>query len=173
MENQLISVVTEDGKEQQGKVIFTFDSEEHSYVLYSLIEDNGEESAEVSALRYELDENGEMTDFSSLETDEEWEMVEEVLNTLVHEFSNDLTNYFTITNDDNEDVICEILHRFELKEYGKSYILYTFADEEEETEIFAASYIAGENGEVVDLIPIDSEEEWAAVERELDFISEK
>ncbi|KGR78583.1 DUF1292 domain-containing protein [Ureibacillus manganicus] len=171
MEEQLITVVTEDGSEQQGKVVFTFDSDEHSYVLYSLIDENGEESTEVSALRYELDDNGEMTNFASLETEEEWQMVEEVLNTLVHEFTDDLTNFFTITDDEGEEVICEILHRFELKEYNRSYILYTFADDEEASEIFAAAFIAGENGEVVDLIPIDSDEEWAAVENELDVIS--
>lgn len=172
MENQLITVLTDEGKEQQCKVVFTFDSDEHSYVLYTLIDENGEESSEISALRYELGEDSEMTNFSSLETDEEWEMVEEVLNTLIDEFTDDLTNFFTITNDENEEVICEIIHRFELEEYGKSYILYTFADEDELSEIFAASYIAGENGEVVDLIPIDSDEEWAAVERELDFLTE-
>lgn len=171
MEEQLITVVTEDGSEQQGKVVFTFDSDEHSYVLYSLINENGEESTEVSALRYELDDNGEMTNFASLETEEEWQMVEEVLNTLVHEFTDDLTNFFTITDDEGEEVICEILHRFELKEYNRSYILYTFADDKEASEIFAAAFIAGENGEVVDLIPIDSDEEWAAVENELDVIS--
>ncbi|HWL23030.1 MAG TPA: DUF1292 domain-containing protein [Ureibacillus sp.] len=173
MDNQFISLLTDDGKEAQGKVVFTFDSEEHSYVLYSLLDENGEESSEISALRYELGEDGEMTNFSSLETDEEWDMVEEVLNTLVDEFSDDLTNYFTITNEENEEVICEILHRFEMKDYGKSYILYTFADDEAVSEIYAASYIAGENGEVVDLIPIDSEEEWSAVERELDLLTEK
>lgn len=171
MEEQLITVVTEDGSEQQGKVVFTFDSDEHSYVLYSLIDENGEESTEVSALRYELDDNGEMTNFASLETEEEWQMVEEVLNTLVHEFTDDLTNFFTITDDEGEEVICEILHRFDLKEYNRSYILYTFADDEEASEIFAAAFIAGENGEVIDLIPIDSDEEWAAVENELDVIS--
>nr|WP_106780068.1 DUF1292 domain-containing protein [Lysinibacillus timonensis] len=172
MEEQLFTVITEDGKEQKCKVIFTFESDEHSYVIYTMINDAGEESADVSALRYELDENGEMTDFTSLETEAEWEMVEEVLNTLVDEFADDLTNYFTITNEDEEEVTCEIIHRFKLDEFGKSYILYTYADEDDLSEIFAAAYIAGENGEVIDLIPIDSDEEWAKVEKELDLLSE-
>ncbi len=171
MEDQLFTVVTDDGQEQQCRVVFTFDSDDHSYVLYSIIDENGEESTEVSALRYELDEDGKMTDFSSLETDEEWEMVEEVLNTLIDEFTDDLTNYFTITNDEDEEIICEIVHRFELSDFAKSYILYTYADEEEVSEIFASAYVAGENGEVVDLIPINSEDEWAAVEKELDLIT--
>lgn len=172
MDEQLFTVVTEDGTEQTCKVIFTFDSEEHSYVLYSLVNENGEESTDVSALRYELDENGQMTNFSSLETDEEWEMVEEVLNTLIEEFTDDLTNYFTITNENNEEVICEIVHRFELDEFEKSYIFYTYADEEASSEIFAAAYMAGENGEVLDLIPIENDEEWSKVEEQLDLLAD-
>ncbi|KGR90736.1 hypothetical protein CD30_10270 [Ureibacillus massiliensis 4400831 = CIP 108448 = CCUG 49529] len=172
MDEQLFTVVTEDGTEQTCNVIFTFDSEERSYVLYSLVNENGEESTDVSALRYELDENGQMTNFSSLETDEEWEMVEEVLNTLIEEFTDDLTNYFTITNENNEEVICEIVHRFELDEFGKSYIFYTYADEEASSEIFAAAYMAGENGEVLDLIPIENDEEWSKVEEQLDLLAD-
>lgn len=172
MDEQYFNVITEDGSEQQCKVVFTFDTDDYSYVLYAVVED-GVESEEISALRYELDEEGKMTDFAPLETEEEWDMVEEVLNTLVAEFGDDEENYFTIFDEDGEEIECEVLHRFELKEFNKSYILYTFADQDSEVgEIFAAAYVPGENGEIEELLPIESDEEWEKVEKELEFINQ-
>lgn len=173
MDEQYFKVMTEDGSEQLCKVVITFDTDDFSYVLYTLVDKDGNESDEVSALRYELDENGEMTDFSSLETDVEWEMVDEVLNTLISEFGDEQEqeDFFMVTNEDGEDVLCEVLHRFELKEFGKSYLLYSFANEEQISEIYAAAYTAGENGEVQELLPIDSDREWAKVEEQLEFLN--
>lgn len=166
MEDQIFILQTEDGGEQQCRVVFTFDSEEHSYVLFSLV---GDEDQAVSALRYTLDDNGEMADFSDIETDEEWAMVEEVMNTLISEFGEDQTNYITITDDAGEDVICRIIHRFKLKGFKKDYLFYAFADEEGGItgEIFAAAYIADETGAVQELMPIETDAEWAKVEEAL------
>lgn len=172
MDEQYFKVQLEDGSEQQCRVVFTFDSDDYSYVLYALVDDNGVESEEISALRYELGENGEMTDFASLETEEEWDMVDEVLNTLVAEFGEGEEDYFTISDENGEEVVCEVIHRFEMEESGKSYILYMCGDQEEIGEIFAAAYVAGENGEVQDLLPIDSDEEWAKVEEELESLNQ-
>ncbi|MFC7684590.1 DUF1292 domain-containing protein [Ureibacillus sp. GCM10028918] len=173
MDEQYFKIQLEDGTEQQCRAIMTFDSEEHSYVLYSIVDENGNDSEEVSALRFELDENGEMTDFTSLETEAEWEMVDEVLNTLIAEFGDGEEDFFTISDENDEDVVCEVIHRFELEEFNKSYILYTFADQEEVGEIFAACYIAGEKGEVQDLLPIETDEEWEKVEQELQSLNQK
>ena len=63
-----------------------------------------------------------MAGFSDIETDEEWAMVEEVMNTLFAEFGEDQANYFTITNEDDEEIMCQILHRFE-KQRQKLFIL--------------------------------------------------
>lgn len=163
MEEQIFILQTEDGGEQQCRVVFTFDSDDHSYVLFTLV---GEEEQGVSALRYTLDDNGEMAGFEDIETDEEWAMVEEVMNTLISEFGQDQTNYITITDDNGEEVICRILHRFELKEFGKNYLFYAFSDDEDgiTDEIFAASYVADETGAVQELMPIETDEEWASVE---------
>lgn len=166
MEDQIFILQKEDGGEQQCRVVFTFDSDEHSYVLFTLV---GDEEQGVSALRYTLDDNGEMAEFGDIESDEEWAMVEEVMNTLISEFGEDQTNFITIADEDGEDVICRILHRFELKEFGKDYLFYAFADEEGGItgEIFASAYVADETGAVQELMPVETDEEWAKVEEVL------
>ena len=122
MEEQLFKLQTAEGKEQLCRVVFTFDAEEHSYVLFTMIGENGEQTSEVSALRYILDDNGEMADFEDIESDEEWAMVEEVMNTLIDEFSEDQTKFITITDEDGEEIVCEILYRFELPNSDKKYL---------------------------------------------------
>lgn len=169
MEENTFILQTEDGGAQECRVVFTFDSDEHSYVLFSLV---GDDDAGISALRYELDENGEMASFSDIETDEEWAMVEEVMNTVISEFGEDQANYFTITNDADEEVMCQILHRFE--NAGKSYLFYAIVEDDEPQldEVFASAYIAGENGEVADLLPIETDAEWAMVEEVLNSLAQ-
>ncbi|MEO4052193.1 DUF1292 domain-containing protein [Solibacillus sp. CAU 1738] len=172
MDEQFFKVLNDAGEEVLCRVIFTFDAEEYSYVLYTI---EGEENPEVSALRFELDDNGEIGELSPLETEEEWEMVQEVLNTLVDEFSDDQDNYMTITNEAGEDLICHILHRFDAN--GKSYLFYAIDDEDNEgeapSEVFASAYIAGDNGEVSELLPIESDEEWAMIEQVLASLAEQ
>lgn len=168
MEEQFFKLLNEAGEEVLCRVVFTFDAEERSYVLYTI---EGEENAEISALRCELDDNGEVSDFAPLETEAEWEMVQEVLNTLVDEFSDDQTNYMTLTNEDGEDIYCHILHRFNVE--GKSYLFYAIDEEgEEPSEVFASAYIAGENGEVSELLPIETDAEWAMIEKVLASLAE-
>lgn len=169
MEENIFILQTEDGGEQKCRVVFTFDSDEHSYVLFSLV---GDEDTGISALRYVLDENGEMSGFSDIESEEEWAMVEEVMNTVVAEFGADQTNFFTITNDEDEEVMCQILHRFENN--GKSYLFYAILEDDEPKldEVFASAYVAGENGEVEDLLPIETDTEWAMVEQVLNSLAQ-
>jgi len=173
MDEQNFKIQLEDGTEQECRVIMTFDSDDHSYVLYSIVDKDGNDTDEVSALRFELGENGEMTDFASLETETEWEMVDEVLNTLIAEFGDGEEDFFAISDENGDEVVCEVIHRFDLEEFEKSYILYTFADQEEIGEIFAASYIAGDNGEIIDILPIETDEEWTKVEQELASLDQK
>lgn len=168
---ELFYLQTEDGNKQQCKVVLTFDSDEHSYVIYSFIDEEGNESEDVSALRYELDDEGNMTDFSDLETEEEWEMVEEVLNTFIADSNDEDSEFFTVTDENDQELLCEVLYKFELKEFGKHYVLYSVAEEDEEIgELFAAEYTPGENGEVAQLHPIETEEEWEKVEEQLAFM---
>lgn len=84
-----ITVVDEQGNEQLCEVLFTFDSEEFgkSYVLYYPIgaEDDDEDDIEIHASAFIPNEEGEDGELMPIETDEEWDMIEEMLNTFLDE----------------------------------------------------------------------------------------
>lgn len=166
-EVQEFMIVGEDGKEQRCRVVFTFDAEEKSYVLFSLIDAKGNEiPGDLSAMTFDYDDNnGEMTNLQPVETEAEWEMINEVVLTLLNEFEEE-PQLITVTDEDGNDQVCEIVHTFESDVFKKSYVLYVPANDEpfEERDIFAAQYLPGENGEIVELLPIESDEEWAFVE---------
>lgn len=169
MDDLFFSIKNEFGEDQLCKTILTFDTDDYSYVIFATVDEDGKESSELSAMRYELDEDGNMTNFSSIETEEEWDIIEEVFNTLEDEFT-DNTDFFTVITDDGEEKVCKIIHRFTLDGYDKSYMFYVLCDDDED-EIFSAAYIENEKGQVEDLIPIVSEDEWQKVEEELQKIS--
>ncbi len=85
-EHRHITIVDEDGNEQLCEVIYTFDSEEFgkSYVLYSIIgaEEDDEGQIEIFASAFTPSENGEDGELEPIETEAEWDLIEEVLNTL-------------------------------------------------------------------------------------------
>ncbi|WLD92189.1 DUF1292 domain-containing protein [Alkalihalobacillus sp. AL-G] len=87
-EKERIIIPDENGEEHLFEVLFTFDVDEsgHSYMVLVPVGDNGEaeddEEVEVFAFRYE--DKGEKDDDIELfpiETDQEWEMIEEMINT--------------------------------------------------------------------------------------------
>lgn len=162
MEEQTFVLQNEVGEDVTCRVVFTFDAEEHSYVLFAV---EGDTSGQISALRYILNDSGELSDFEDIETEEEWSMVEEVMNTIAEEFMQDQQNFITVTNDNDEDVEYQILHRFQHPETLKNYLFYGDVDEKGTVaEVFASAYEAGINGEIIDLLPIETDEEWAFVE---------
>jgi len=73
-------VQDETGKEVEMKILFTFDAAEKKYVIFQNPEDV---SGEVYASCY--DESGNLL---PIETEEEWEMVEEVLGSFIEETEN-------------------------------------------------------------------------------------
>jgi len=91
MENEKhITVIDENGNEQLYEVLFTFDSEEFnkSYVLYFPVgaEEDEEDEIEIHASAYSPnEEGGEEGNLQPIETDEEWDMIEEMLNTFLAE----------------------------------------------------------------------------------------
>ena len=166
-ETQEFLIIGENGKEQKCRVVFTFDAEEKSYVLFSLIDEEGNEiPGDISAMTFDYDDNnGEMTNLQPVETDAEWEMINEVVLTLLDEFEEE-PQLFTITDEDGADQVCEVIHTFSSEQFGKSYVLYVLATDEpiEERDIFASQYVSGNDGTIDELLPIETDEEWAFVE---------
>lgn len=73
------------GNEEVYRILFTFDAEEYgkSYVLLYRAADEIDDEVEVQAFRYTPDENGDITsgDLEPIENNDEWDMIQEVLNT--------------------------------------------------------------------------------------------
>ncbi|EME75102.1 DUF1292 domain-containing protein [Bacillus sonorensis] len=75
----------------------------------------------------------------------------------------------TIVDDKGNEQLCEVLFTFDSDQFNKSYVLYypVEAQDEEEIEIHASSFIPNENGEDGELMPIETEEEWEMIEETL------
>jgi uncharacterized protein YrzB (UPF0473 family) len=84
-----ITVVDENGNEQLCEVLFTFDSDEFgkSYVLYYPVgaEEDEEEEIEIHASSFTPTEDGQDGELMPIESDEEWDMIEEMLETFLAE----------------------------------------------------------------------------------------
>ncbi|MBU5265818.1 DUF1292 domain-containing protein [Virgibacillus proomii] len=82
-EKERIIIPDENGEEHLFEVLFTFDVDENhqSYIAVTPVEQSEEEEVEVYAFRYEEKDEDDLSLFP-IESDEEWEMVEEMLNTL-------------------------------------------------------------------------------------------
>lgn len=84
-EKERIIIPDENGEEHLFEVLFTFDLDqtENSYIAVVPVEQKDEEEVEVYAFRYEEKEKDD-NDLSlfPIESDEEWEIVEEMLHTL-------------------------------------------------------------------------------------------
>ncbi|HET7658122.1 MAG TPA: DUF1292 domain-containing protein [Bacillales bacterium] len=85
-------VIEHDGEEHLFEELFHFTLDETgvSYMVLVPVENSGEDveedEVEVFAFRYEESENtDEEVSFFPIETDEEWDMVEEMLNTFTEE----------------------------------------------------------------------------------------
>ncbi|MBN8236723.1 DUF1292 domain-containing protein [Halobacillus kuroshimensis] len=83
-----IIIPDENGEEHLFEVLFTFDVEKtgHSYIAVIPAEQKDGEEVEVFAFRFE-EKGNEEDDLAlfQIESDDEWEMVEEMLNTLTDE----------------------------------------------------------------------------------------
>ncbi|KMY50895.1 DUF1292 domain-containing protein [Peribacillus loiseleuriae] len=84
-----ITIVDENGNEQLCEVLFTFDSEQFnkSYVLYYPIsaEDDEDEEMEIHASSFVPSEDNKDGELSPVETEEEWDVIEEMLSTFLDE----------------------------------------------------------------------------------------
>lgn len=87
-EPEIIYIPDEEGNEEEFEVIMKFevDGSDAKYMMVVPLEpeSSDEESEEVYAFRYE--EDGDDLKLYTIDSDEEWEIVEETFNTLVDEF---------------------------------------------------------------------------------------
>ncbi|MFS0883412.1 DUF1292 domain-containing protein [Metabacillus niabensis] len=82
-----LSVPISEGEEVIYSVLFIFEDETTGFQYVALVDESKvEDNADINveAMRFEMDEHDEIT-FYQLETDEEWEMFEEVFNKYVEE----------------------------------------------------------------------------------------
>ncbi|MCI5775538.1 MAG: DUF1292 domain-containing protein [Aerococcus sp.] len=85
-EDDLITLVDEEGNEKDYRILFTFHSDDYqrSYVLIVPNETADDEEVSVEAYAYTSeDDSEEIGTLEEIESDEEWDMVEEVLNTFL------------------------------------------------------------------------------------------
>ncbi|MEI5905737.1 DUF1292 domain-containing protein [Bacillus spongiae] len=84
-----ITVIDEQGNEQLCEVLFTFENDEFgkSYVLYYPVgaEEDENEEIEIHAASFNPNAEGEEGELKPIETDKEWDMIEEMLNTFLDE----------------------------------------------------------------------------------------
>ncbi|NBJ68615.1 MULTISPECIES: DUF1292 domain-containing protein [Clostridia] len=85
-EKERIIIPDENGEEHLFEVLFTFDVDDmnQSYIAVTPVEQSEEEEVEVYAFRYEEKDEDDLSLFP-IESDEEWEIVEEMLNTLAEQ----------------------------------------------------------------------------------------
>lgn len=86
-DHEHITIVDEHGNEELYEILFTFDSEDFgkSYVLVYPAGIPEEDEIELQAFSYVENEDGTEGDLEPIETEEEWDMIEEVLNTFIED----------------------------------------------------------------------------------------
>jgi len=80
---------------------------------------------------------------------------------------------FKVFDDNGKEIECEVLFTFESEETKKNYMVYTdnTKDEEGNTKVYAAIYNPDEDE--TKLSPIESDHEWAIIEKILDELQEE
>lgn len=87
-EKDFVTIIDEEGNEILHEILFTFDSEDFgkSYVLLFPAGMTEDEEVELQAFSYtESEDGGFEGELHPIETEEEWDMIEEVLNTFLDE----------------------------------------------------------------------------------------
>lgn len=89
-DENLITLIDEDGNEQLFKELFTFDSDDYgkSYIFIYPAEQEKDDSVDIQAYIVADNEDGDGQDLVPIEDDKEWDMVEQVLNTFLDDDGN-------------------------------------------------------------------------------------
>ncbi len=88
-QDDLITLVDDQGNESLYRILFTFDSEDYgkSYILLVPADAAPDEQVDVLAFSFKPDGNGEAkdADLFEIDDDDEWDMVEGVLDTFLND----------------------------------------------------------------------------------------
>ena len=85
-EREYVFIPDDEGNEEKFEVIYEFETDDKRYILVTPADaDDDDEEAEVYAFRFE--EDGQDMRLFPIEEDAEWDMIEEVFNTLDYEFN--------------------------------------------------------------------------------------
>lgn len=77
------------------------------------------------------------------------------------------TQKLTIKSEDGKEVEANVITFLKDEESNKEYVLYTFDDDNDEVEAKIYASIFVENVQGYELLPIESEEEWKALQEEI------
>ena len=85
MENNTFKVINEEGREIVCDILFTFDSEEtnKSYIVYT--DNSKDEAGNIQVFASIYDPKQESPRLEPIETEQEWKIIETILNTLQEE----------------------------------------------------------------------------------------
>ena len=92
MENNTFKVINEEGREIICDILFTFDSEEtnKSYIVYT--DNSKDEAGNIQVFASIYDPKQESPKLEPIETEQEWKIIETILNTLQEEIKKKATN---------------------------------------------------------------------------------
>lgn len=86
-EHERIIIPNEEGEEELYEILYRFnvDDTEKSYIAVIPVDQKDEEQVDLFAFRYEETEDDDDIELYPIDSDEEWDIIEETLNTLVNQ----------------------------------------------------------------------------------------
>lgn len=84
-------------------------------------------------------------------------------------------NTFTIIDNEGNEKECFVLFTFDNDVTRKSYVVYTdnTFDDDNRTRVYASTYIPNGNGNITELFPVETAEEWELIEETLNDIQKQ
>ena len=82
-------------------------------------------------------------------------------------------NTIKLTNENGEEVVCDILFTFDSEETGKSYIVYTDNTKDENGKVRVYASIYDPNDAKTKLEDIKTDKEWKIIETILETLQEE
>lgn len=84
----------------------------------------------------------------------------------------------TLYDESGREILFDIVYYFYHEDFDKSYVLLTPSEEalidmdEEEATIYPYSYTLDDEGNIDQLFPIETDEEWEMIEAEIESLNE-